>query len=601
MPKSGQSRSALRALAVVCALLAGGPVAALETVFVAPGAPDDLRERLRSASAVMAIEARGLDNAQEVLAAALSDYRTLIQVLYGQGYFSPVIRILVDGREAADLDPLNLPRRIDRIQITVAPGRPFRFGRTEIAPLAPGTELPEDFAPGRPASTGVLEETAIAGVRGWREAGHPKARVADQQLVVRHARAELDARFTIAPGPRLRFGRLNLAGTSSVRTESIYRIAGFPTGEVYDPEKLQRAATRLRRTGTFSSVSIREAETPNPDGTLDFTATVEDMPPRRLALGGEISSRTGVDLSFRWLHRNLFGGAERLQFETRLRNIGGTEAVDGRIALRLDRPDRFGPDDSMFYRADVERRNRTHYDVLTGLAGLGVRRTFSRNLFGEIFIAGAGSRSDDAFGINREFRYAILPVRVEWDRRDNRADPQGGLFLDARLIPFAGLGGTRSGGQLRVDGRGYWSPPGTGRFVLAGRVQLGSVIGPALSEVSPDLLFFSGGSGTVRGQPYESLGIPVGARVSGGRAFLGLSAEIRSKVTDKLSLVGFYDFGAVDSSSLTSGRSASHAGAGFGLRFDLGGLGPVRFDLGWPVNGATGSRMQFYLGIGQAF
>lgn len=47
--------------------------------------------------------------------------------------------------------------------------------------------------------------------------------------------------------------------------------------------------------------------------------------------------------------------------------------------------------------------------------------------------------------------------------------------------------------------------------------------------------------------------------------------------------------------------SPYHSGAGLGVRYDLGGLGPLRLDLALPVDGDTGDGLQFYLGIGQAF
>ena len=108
--------------------------------------------------------------------------------------------------------------------------------------------------------------------------------------------------------------------------------------------------------------------------------------------------------------------------------------------------------------------------------------------------------------------------------------------------------------------------------------------------MTPDFLFFSGGAGTVRGQPFESLGIPVNGGVAGGKSFLGLSGEVRGKITDTISLVGFYDFGTVDTSSFIGSDAEYHSGAGLGVRYDLGGFGPLRLDLALPVQGETGER-----------
>jgi translocation and assembly module TamA len=588
-------------IATFCAVLAPGVAMALDTSLTAPGAPDDLADRLRGASSVMTAGARGLDSGQELLAASLSDYHTLVQVLYDAGYFSPVVHIQLDGREAAYVSPLDAPSSVRKIEISVKTGPAFHFGKAGIAPLAPQTELPESYASGQPANTGAIRDAAIASIDGWRNAGHAKADVGGQKIVANHQSAVLDAEITMQPGPRLVFGHMTVSGESGVRREAIARMAGFPTGVVYHPDHVQKVGTRLRRTGAFSAVSIKEAEQPNPDGSLDFEMTVRDMPLRRISFGVELSSNDGLDLSVNWTHRNLWGAAERLQFEATIRNLGGTEDVDGRLSLRLDRPDTLGPDDNMFYLAEIERRNRTHYSVSNGIVGIGVRRVFSDNLFAEAAVTGGVSIADDVFGTGREFDLITLPVKVEWDKRDDKVNATRGYFLNARATPFTGLSDTDSGMQMAVDGRGYLSLTQSNSVVIAGRVQIGSVVGASLSDVSPEYLFFSGGAGSVRGQPYESLGIPIGTGVAGGRSFLALSAEIRGRVTEKISLVGFFDFGAVDASSVVDKNSIHHSGAGLGVRYDLGGFGPLRFDLALPVDGVTGDGLQFYIGIGQAF
>ena len=576
-------------------------LAALETTLMAPGASKELVKRMEDTSSVTTAEARGLDTPLEILSAALSDYRTLVQILYDDGYFSPVVSIKLDGQEAAEISSLSVPAQINRAIITVDTGPKFTFGEAIVQPIAPDTDLPKDFAVGKLATTGAIQQAASAGVQGWRNVGHAKAGVEGQKVIARHAEAKLDARIDLAPGPRLRFGKMFIKGDTDVRHRSIEKIAGFPAGEVYSPEKIQKVGTRLRRTGTFNVVAIEERETPNPDGTLDFDATFEDLPKRQLTFGVEVASRDGVDVSATWTHRNVFRRAERLRFEAAIRNIGGAENIDGRIGLRLDQPDRLGPDDNTFWNALLERRNTENYNVTVASLAYGARRTFSDRLYAEASAGFQWSDADDAYGNGRKFRYFILPFRSEWDERDSKVSATRGFYLDSQVMPFAGLSETESGIRLFFDGRGYTSLGTGGRLVLAGRVQLGSVLGPSAAGVTPDFLFFSGGAGTVRGQPYESLGIPVGTGVAGGKSFLGLSAEVRGKVTETISLVGFYDYGTVDTSSFIGSGAQYHAGAGLGVRYDLGGFGPLRLDLAVPVQGDTGDGLQFYIGIGQAF
>ncbi len=596
--KAAQRIAAITGL-LGAALLSATQALGFEPSLTAPGAPDGLEDRLRTASAVMNAPAQGLDGSHELLAAAQADYGTMVQILYDQGYFSPVVNILVDGREAATIPPLDVPATINSIAVTVEVGPQFRFGTAEVAPQAEGTEIPDSFAPGQTATTGAIRDAASAGVTGWRNVGYPKAAVGDQDIKVNHIENRLNARLALDPGPKLKFGTLRFEGDTRVRDQSLRDIAGFPQGEVYDPEVVQQVGTRLRRTGTFSSVVVSEADIPNPDGTLDFTATLEDMPKRRFSFGLELSSSEGMDLSFTWMHRNLFQRAARLRFESSIRNIGGTEDIDGRLGVRIDQPDALGPDDNMLYVAELERLNRTHYNVTRGFFGLGARRTFSEELYAELTLLFNYSKADDAFGTGRQFRYLYLPLRLEWDERDNPVNARRGYYVDSQIMPFFGFGSTDSGVHVRADARAYF-PLGS-RLTAAGRLQVGSIMGASQQDVTPELLFFSGGAGTVRGQPYESLGIPVGSAVAGGRSFLGASVELRGQINDKLSLVGFYDFGAVDSGGLIDGDSASHSGAGLGVRYDLGGFGPLRLDLALPVDGTTGDGLQFYIGIGQAF
>jgi translocation and assembly module TamA len=310
---------------LAAALTLAWPVGALDGVrFRVAQSDPGVEAALRAASLVLEAEREGRVSAQDIFAAAQADYQRLLAALYASGRYGGAISIRIDGAEAADIAPLDAPRRIGTVEVGVDPGPLFTFGAAQIEPLAPGTELPEAFAPGLPARSPVVSDAARAAIEGWRAAGHPKAAIVDQGLLARHGARELDVRAGIDPGPRAVLGHLRIVGETQVRPERLAAIAGFEAGAAFSPEALERVVERLRRTGTFRAVSIAEAPTINTDGSLDAEVTVLDNAPRRIGFGAETSSSEGVGVSAYWLHRNLAGGAERLRLpaERALRAAG---------------------------------------------------------------------------------------------------------------------------------------------------------------------------------------------------------------------------------------------------------------------------------------
>jgi translocation and assembly module TamA len=607
-----KSLARIVAVSVALAWLAAHPARAAEVHLSAPQSPDAFAKTLRAALLSAPAAAQEDSTAQDLLAAAQADYARLVGVLYTEGYYGGTVSIRVDGQEAADIAPLSPPAAIDRIEITVARGAAFRLGRAEVAPLAPGSKLPDGFREGELAKAGLIGEATHAGLAGWRDAGHAKARVTAQEIVADHPRARLDARIALDPGPRLRFGALKInAGDrpSRVRAARIREIAGLPTGRVFGPDAVEDAANRLRRSGAFGAVRLQEADAPNPDGTLDITAQVSDAKRRRVGVGAELASLEGVTLSGFWLHRNLMGGAERLRIDAMVGGLGGqssgdsgddSDGEDFRLGARLDRPATFTPDTGAFVLANIEDRDEPDYRERKAELGGGLTHVFSDELTAEAGITYRFSEITDDLG-KREVQHILLPLRATWDRRDDPLNPREGRYLDVVLTPFAGLDQGGGGARLHADLRDYLGLDGGGRFILAGRAQLGSVAGANVIDVPADMLFYSGGAGTVRGQDYQSLGVDLAPGITvGGRSFLGVSGELRAMIGKKVQAVAFADGGFIGEDALGSGTGEWHGGAGFGARY-FTPVGPIRVDLATPLDGGAGQEFEIYIGIGQAF
>ena len=587
-------------MALCLAVLVSGPSVAFEVNLNTQGATDTVKKAIANASLVLSAKRDDITDPQDVLSAAQADYGRIVSALYRNGYFGPVVSILVDGREAADIPPLTRLNKVGRVDLIVSTGPAFRLGTAQIAPLAPGTVVPRGFRPGEPAGTTIIGDTAEAGVEAWRAIGNAKATISDQDISADHKTDKLDVRLTVAPGPRVSFGKLNITGPSKVKEFRIRDMTGSPEGTVFDPVVLERMAARLRRSGAFSSVSLREADDLGPNDTMDIDVTLVDAKPRRYGFGAQIMSTEGLSVSGFWLHRNLFNGAERLRIDGEISGLGGeTSGYDYRLGFSLTRPSTFTKETDLYILGEVEQLDEPLYFSRQASVAVGFTKYFSKELQAELGVGYRFSDVEDGFG-SRTFSHLTLPVAVTWDKRDDLLNPTEGFYLRAEGLPFVGLGGSATGGRAYADARIYRGFGEENGVVLAGRLQFGTIFGSSLTETPPDLLFLSGGSGTVRGLPYQSQFVTVGGVETGGRSFVGLAGEARVKVTEKISAVAFYDVGYVGENSFVDATGGWQSGAGLGVRYNTG-IGPIRLDVATPVQGSGSSDIQFYIGIGQAF
>ncbi len=590
------------ALAACCLLGTSGALAQTDIRFQLPEMDGGLQDAILSSSLLADAVRNETTDIQELLADGRADYQRILSVLYANGYFGGIVNIFVDRRELADISPLETPQNIGGIVVRVLPGRLYTFGTARVAPIAPGTEMPPEFANGEPAEIGTIQRAANAAVEGWRNAGHAKVEITGQEITARHDIRRVDASVDLAPGPQLRFGTVSVTGNEDVSAQRILAIAGLEEGRVYSPKVIARTEERLRRTGTFRSARVAEADEIGEGNTLPMTIEVSEQIPRRFGFGADYETDEGFGVSGFWLHRNFLGGAERLRVEGKVKGIAGnTGGLDVDLGVRFERPATPRSDTDFFIGLSVDRLNEPDFIANTARFNTGFVRYATEDLTLEYGVGLIYSADQDDFG-ESTYRLAPLSLGAQYDRRRNPLNPKGGYYIDFDVVPYYGISGTKSGILTEVDARGYQSFGEGERFTFAARVQLGSIVGPELLETPTIFRFFSGGGGTVRGQDYQSLAIEDEfGRRTGGRSFFGTSLELRSGVTDAIDVVAFYDYGYVGAESFPDFSGESHAGAGLGVRYNTG-IGPLRVDVGTPVSGNTGSSgIYLYIGIGQAF
>jgi translocation and assembly module TamA len=271
------------------------------------------------------------------------------------------------------------------------------------------------------------------------------------------------------------------------------------------------------------------------------------------------------------------------------------------------------------------------YDQKAVTAGVSLTRKLSTIWTASVGVATAQEQVlqyelDEPDQVNRDYTLIMLPLTVTYDTTDLPSpldDPTHGMRDSVSFTPTRSISDQSATfliSQLRVGAYFDIAQPFggvPGRSVLAMRGLIGLAQGAGEYSLPPDQRFYGGGSGTIRGYEYQSVGplfttpstaAEPGQQVPlGGTAILAGSIEFRQRIGSKVGAAVFVDGGQV-SASLKPLPDIFRIGVGFGLRYYTP-IGPVRLDFAFPTRAknlpATQQydepAFQVYVGLGQAF
>ena len=173
-------------------------------------------------------------------------------------------------------------------------------------------------------------------------------------------------------------------------------MADLPEGEPFDPDDIAAGQDRLNRLGVFNAVRFDEADAIGPDGSLPITVRVEDRRPRTVGVGGTLSTIDGIGVAAYWLHRNLFGRAERLRFDASVDGLGGFARPEQlRLQPRRHLHQARGLDagHQLRHRLVAQQVDFDTYREKSITASAGLSQTFGRRLTGDALRARCRARA----------------------------------------------------------------------------------------------------------------------------------------------------------------------------------------------------------------
>ena len=415
------------------------------------------------------------------------------------------------------------------------------------------------------------------------QGGYLDARFVTNRIVVDLERYTAAIDVLMDTGPRHYFGPVTF-DDDFIRPKVLNSFVDFRPGERFDFRKLLQLQADLSGTGYFTKVEI------NPGAEVDEHRTVpirvDIAPARKLRFTGGVGYGTDD------------GPRVRLVTEMRRTNPYGHKA---QIELQYGLKDK---------RAGIQYfipwpRART--DLLTLATGYQDITTVTSQT--KAFQSGVSLsrplgpwRAVPALNYRREKftvgvdhgTVATLAPEGTWSRirADDPLYTKNGdrLRLNVRGAN-QGLLSDVSFAQVRADAKVIHALGALGRGLA--RIELGATHTNDFHRLPPTFRFFAGGTNSVRGYAYNSLGARDSLNnIIGGRYLMAGSVELDHRFLPRWGVAAFFDIGNAMQSFSTNLKK----GAGVGLRF-LSPAGPVRADFAWGLDRAN-RPLQFHLAVG---
>jgi translocation and assembly module TamA len=416
------------------------------------------------------------------------------------------------------------------------------------------------------------------------------ARLVESFAQVDPAKASASLRVVVDSGPRFLFGGLQVIGLERYEESLVSRRAIFSPGQPYDRDQLLAFQNQLQNMPQFSSVIVNfdTSTKKNAAGAdagpviVPVKVQIVEAQSRKIALGIGYSTNNGVRNQVNYQSYNFLNQAWTLSgalvFEqNRQTASAGLDTQPNPLGYHLT------------WNASGEKTQIQGLETRGDKFGV----TRSRTLFGIETGIGPNWQQEQRLpegGIRESVQALVLDWH--WNRRtvDNPLFPMSGALTELRLG-----GASKSVLSDQDFVRSYfrhqlWLPFGE-RDVVTLRVEGGYTASISRLGIPQDYLFRVGGTQTVRGFAYQSLGVHEGDAVVGGRVMATGSAEYTHWIGNWGGALFRDAGGAAD--VLPDLRMSQ--GYGIGARW-RSPVGPLALDLA-RGKGQPGSRVHFSIAV----
>jgi len=556
----------------------------------------DIANTVSGASSLLSLRDKPPPTMSALRRRAEGDVADLVNVMRSFGYYDARIEAHIDGIDGNTV-----------VILRVYEGTVYRLRSVQLLADEAMEETPAFFDYiGAPNLELVLDEPAKASeiiyargqlLRSISKQGYPLAAITDEQVLVDVIDKKVDLIFQVDTGPRALFGDTEFLGLQSVKPSFIRGKILWNRHRLFDPRCLEATEEALLQTQLFEYVNVHYDDELTSNGELPIIVDLAESKHRSIGAGVSVTTQQGPGVSGEWEHRNVAGYGQTFNVAADIWN----RLQHASMMYRL--PDFVCPIQELVWLAELHNEETTSFE----------ERSFSLSTIVEaqctdyttvsygVSVKQLHSTKSDNSG---DFTLIKLPLMWRWNTSNNILNPTRGYTAQVKMTPTQQV--LRSNLEYLetiFTGTAYKSLDCDSRYVFAGKVVAGNILGAGRRAIPAPERFYSGSENTLRGYNYMTVS-PLNEENEpiGGRSIMVLSSEMRIRFRENLGCVAFYEIGNVYEKKWPQLHKKQLQSIGFGARYYTP-VGPLRLDVAFPLNGrrVLDDSFQFYFSIGQAF
>lgn len=479
------------------------------------------------------------------------------------GYYRPVVTSRLTRKD----------ENVWTASYQIDPGPPLLIRRLDITLSGDATDDPQfqTLLTSSPLRVGdildqrLYEDLKDSLIKLASEHGYFDARLTEHAINIDLTDYAGDVVLHFDSGPRYRFGAV-LYRQDVLDPGLLSRYTPFQQGDPYSIVTLIDLQQALNDSDYFNSVEVQPQFHVQESLEVPVEVGLTPRPPHKYTLGVGYGTDTGARGKVGWEMPRVNRHGHRLGTEYKISEIGDNLSGRYRIPAKNPRTDEYILSAGLSSEHTDTSESRTR--------SLGASLVHGRGLWREVISL---SFQEERFSIGQdEGRSSLLMPGINWSRvwANDRINVHKGarLIFDLKAASQE-IVSDSSFAQGRLQAKVILPALSQGRLIARGSI--GGTVTDEFGELPASVRFFAGGSQSVRGYAYNSLG-PTDASgdVVGGKHLMIGSLEYEHRLGQSWSAAVFYDIGnAVDTFT-----EALMEGAGAGLRW-RSPIGPVRIDI----------------------